>query len=209
MDDAPHPHSALMPDAPNNKAASMIHTTMALQLGDQNMDALSTGMDTSSEEEDDREEHEFTLLVPNEYVGCVLGKGGQTIRRLQWQTHTTIRVSSSDEYYPGTKNDRMITIVSTSPAAMDAAQSLVLLTIAQSHNKLREVKAIIPEESAGRIIGKGGENIQELRRFCRKCDLSSRTDDESDRILFVEGDVAQLTRTLKHVVEHVMAGGRI
>jgi len=87
-------------------------------------------------------ESEFILLIPDDFVGCVLGRGGSTIRRLQWQTHTTIKVSNADEpFYPGTEY-RMVTIVSSSTAAMDAAQQLILMQIAQNYSKsFREVSA--------------------------------------------------------------------
>ena len=72
----------------------------------------------AEEQEDGRglgaseDESEFVLLIPDEFMGSILGRGGSTIRRLQWQTHTTIKCSNSDDLYPGTTS-RKVTLVSS------------------------------------------------------------------------------------------------
>ena len=158
-----------------------------------------------AEDQDDMlEESEFVLLIPDEFMGSILGRGGSTIRRLQWQTHTTIRCSNSDDLYPGTTS-RKVTLVSSSAAAMDAAQSLVMLQVAQNYPEtFREVGVVIPDELAGRVIGKGGDRITELREMCEHCDLTPK-DRGRDRMLIISGNVVQITRAVRQVIEHVVS----
>mmetsp|Transcript_740 Transcript_740/g.1290 ORF Transcript_740/g.1290 Transcript_740/m.1290 type:complete len:194 (-) Transcript_740:252-833(-) len=159
--------------------------------------------DPNAMDEDDVYDNEFILLVPDEFMGCVLGRGGQTIRRLQWQTHTTIRVSNADEpFYPGT-NYRLVTIISSSTAAMDAAQQLILLQIAQNYSKnFREVACVVPDDMAGRVIGKGGDRIQEIRNCCQNAELANRGEGaQGERIMTVSGNVQQVTKALRMVID--------
>ena len=149
------------------------------------------------------DESEFVLLIPDEFMGSILGRGGSTIRRLQWQTHTTIKCSNSDDLYPGTTS-RKVTLVSSSAAAMDAAQSLVMLQVAQNYPEtFREVGVVIPDELAGRVIGKGGDRITELREMCEHCDLTPK-DRGRERMLIISGNVVQITRAVRQVIDHLI-----
>jgi len=115
------------------------------------------------------------------------------------QTHTTIRCSASDELYPGTTS-RKVTLVSSSAAALDAAQSLVLLAVAQGYpDTFREVGVVVPEALAGRIIGKVGSRISRLREGCQRCDMTARQEGSAERMLIISGDVVQITRTVRQV----------
>ena len=149
------------------------------------------------------DESEFVLLIPDEFMGSILGRGGSTIRRLQWQTHTTIKCSNSDDLYPGTTS-RKVTLVSSIAAAMDAAQSLVMLQVAQNYPEtFREVGVVIPDELAGRVIGKGGDRITELREMCEHCDLTPK-DRGRERMLIISGNVVQITRAVRQVIDHLI-----
>ena len=149
------------------------------------------------------DESEFVLLIPDEFMGSILGRGGSTIRRLQWQTHTTIKCSNSDDLYPGTTS-RKVTLVSSSAAAMDAAQSLVMLQVAQNYPEtFREVGVVIPDELAGRVIGKGGDRISVLREMCEHCDLTPK-DRGRERMLIISGNVVQITRAVRQVIDHLI-----
>ena len=149
------------------------------------------------------DESEFVLLIPDEFMGSILGRGGSTIRRLQWQTHTTIKCSNSDDLCPGTTS-RKVTLVSSIAAAMDAAQSLVMLQVAQNYPEtFREVGVVIPDELAGRVIGKGGDRITELREMCEHCDLTPK-DRGRERMLIISGNVVQITRAVRQVIDHLI-----
>jgi len=149
------------------------------------------------------EAKEFTLLIPGEFVGVLIGRGGGTIKRLQWQSHTTIRCSGADDLYPGTSS-RKVTLTSESAAALDAAQSLVLLVVAQGFpDSFREVGVLIDDSIAGRIIGRNGDRIAKLRDCCERCEMTPQ-DGSEERMLIITGDIIQITRTIRQVIDFFM-----
>jgi predicted RNA-binding protein YlqC (UPF0109 family) len=92
-----------------------------------------------------------------------------------------------------------VTLSSESAASLDAAQSLMLLAIAQDHsNKFQEIGIIVENHLAGRVIGKGGERIQELRACCESCQMSEDSVN-NERVLIVGGDILQMTKTTRMV----------
>jgi predicted RNA-binding protein YlqC (UPF0109 family) len=100
--------------------------------------------------------------------------------------------------YPGT-DSRKVTLTSSSSAAMDAAQSLLLLSIAQAYpDTFLEVGVVVPESCVGRVIGRGGARIAKLRELCLGCDMQA-ADGSGERMLIVSGDVIQMTRTVRQV----------
>jgi hypothetical protein len=52
---------------------------------------------------------EITLLIPNEFMGSVIGAGGRSIRRLMFQASTTIKCADADDLYPGTNSRKVCT----------------------------------------------------------------------------------------------------
>jgi hypothetical protein len=50
---------------------------------------------------------EITLLIPNEFMGSVIGAGGRSIRRLMFQASTTIKCADADDLYPGTNSRKV------------------------------------------------------------------------------------------------------
>lgn len=143
---------------------------------------------------------EVTLLIPNEFMGSVIGAAGKSIKRLMFQAQTTIKCSNSDDLYPGTSSRKVI-MTSESAASLDAAQSLLLLGIAQDFpDRFQEVGILIDHNSAGRVIGKGGERIQLLRESCENCQLAEDESNDGERVMIISGDILQLTRTTRMVI---------
>ena len=150
--------------------------------------------------------NELILLLHDDYVGSVIGPKGSTIRRLQWQAHTTIKVSGADEPFyphPGLKFARMVTIISSSNAAMDAAQQLILMQVVQNYSKsFNEVSVVVPDDKTGQLIGKKGAHFDEIKSVCVQAELSKRDEGAAgERTLTLEGDVAQITRALRLVID--------
>ena len=45
--------------------------------------------------------YNFKILVPAAAVGAIMGKGGETILQLQKDAGAKIKMSRSNDYYPG------------------------------------------------------------------------------------------------------------
>ncbi|KAA3680526.1 uncharacterized protein DEA37_0002910 [Paragonimus westermani] len=41
------------------------------------------------------------ILVPSGAVGAIIGKGGESIAQVQWETGARIKLSKPSDFYPG------------------------------------------------------------------------------------------------------------
>lgn len=64
------------------------------------------------------------VLVPDNLVGSILGRGGSTLNELQLHSNTRIRISQRGEYVPGTRN-RIVTIRGHTAQSVNLAQYLM------------------------------------------------------------------------------------
>jgi poly(rC)-binding protein 3/4 len=68
------------------------------------------------------QQHEMT--VPNDLIGCIIGKGGTKIAEIRQISGAMIRISNCEEREGGGNTDRTITI-SGNPDAVALAQYLI------------------------------------------------------------------------------------
>lgn len=71
------------------------------------------------------------VAVPDEHIGAIIGRSGQTIADLQRVTGVTIKVSGRDDLVPGTQN-RKVTLTSSSAEAVQIAQYMLAKKIKES-----------------------------------------------------------------------------
>jgi RNA-binding protein Nova len=64
------------------------------------------------------------VLVPDAFIGLILGRGGRTLHELQVQSGTRIRISQRGEYVPGSR-DRIVTIKGPTAQSIHVAQVLI------------------------------------------------------------------------------------
>uniref|UniRef100_A0A7S4ALC8 K Homology domain-containing protein n=2 Tax=Pseudo-nitzschia australis TaxID=44445 RepID=A0A7S4ALC8_9STRA len=64
------------------------------------------------------------VLVPDNLIGSILGRGGSTLNDLQMHSNTRIRISQRGEYVPGTRN-RIVTIRGQTAHGVNYAQYLM------------------------------------------------------------------------------------
>lgn len=64
------------------------------------------------------------ILVPDNMIGSILGRGGRTLNELQVQSGTRIRISQRGEYLPGTRN-RIVTVRGPTEQSVSLAQFLM------------------------------------------------------------------------------------
>ncbi len=64
------------------------------------------------------------VLIPDNLIGSILGRGGSTLNELQMHSNTRIRISQRGEYVPGTRN-RIVTIRGQTEHSVSLAQYLM------------------------------------------------------------------------------------
>ncbi|XP_061429734.1 RNA-binding protein Nova-1-like isoform X1 [Lethenteron reissneri] len=110
------------------------------------------------------------LLVPNCAVGAIMGKGGETIVQLQNDTGTVIKISKAREFFPGTM-ERVALVQGTEEAIVQAHDFIAdkiygcldktaPATSTETDRGNMHVKIVVPNSTAGLIIGKGGDTVR-------------------------------------------------
>lgn len=157
------------------------------------------------------------ILIPSFTVGAVIGKGGEVIKAMKKESGAHIRVSQNGKYYP-TTNERI--------AFISGTNEQVHQVICEINEKIRndkppenkkisldlkerktQMKLIIPSSSAGKIIGKSGCNIKEMKE---KYDVSVRIQNHEEsmegldeRIVTVKGSPDNIEKSALIILKHV------
>lgn len=157
------------------------------------------------------------ILIPSFTVGAVIGKGGEVIKSMKKESGAHIRVSQNGKYYP-TTNERI--------AFISGSNEQVHQVICMINEKIRtdkppenkrvgndlserktQMKLIIPSSSAGKIIGKGGCNIKEMKE---KLEVSVRIQNHEEsiegldeRIVTVTGSPESIEASASTILTHV------
>lgn len=150
-------------------------------------------------------------MVPNHIAGSIIGKKGQTIAVMQEQTGAKIKLSSNNEFYPGTA-ERVVIIIG------ELHQILSMLDLitekirvefpgrgssaSQVPERCRQIKLIVPNSTAGMIIGKGGSFIRSITdETGAKLQISQKaTEVSGERVITITGEPEQMKAAAKVVV---------
>lgn len=121
--------------------------------------------------------YHFKVLVPSMVAGAIIGKGGETIAQLQKDTGARVKMSKSHDFYPGTTEraclitgsvegimvvlDFIMEKIKEKPELVKPFPDGVDTKMPQDRDK--QVKILVPNSTAGMIIGKGGNYIKQIK----------------------------------------------
>ncbi|XP_045532168.1 RNA-binding protein Pasilla isoform X2 [Pieris brassicae] len=121
--------------------------------------------------------YHFKVLVPSMVAGAIIGKGGETIAQLQKDTGARVKMSKSHDFYPGTTEraclitgsvegimvvlDFIMDKIKEKPELVKPFPDGVDAKMPQDRDK--QVKILVPNSTAGMIIGKGGNYIKQIK----------------------------------------------
>jgi len=146
------------------------------------------------------------MLVPAYAAGSIIGKNGQTITHLQKETGVSIKLSKAKDFYPGT-TERVVLIQGKYEGARDVVNFIIDKVIEfpipkdmiMSHvERAKQVKIIVPNTTAGLIIGKKGATVKQIMETTKaKVQLTQKPDTPNmqqllERVITVCGDRDQL-----------------
>ncbi|XP_077999215.1 RNA-binding protein Nova-1-like isoform X2 [Glandiceps talaboti] len=166
----------------------------------------------------DDNKYVLKMLIPSPAAGSVIGKGGQTVVQLQRETGANIKLSKSNDYYPGT-TERIVLITGT-VEALNSVGGFVVEKVkdspqlaaksgnetAVSQERARQVKIIVPNSTAGLIIGKGGATIKTfMEQTGAKMQISQKSEgvNLSERVITISGDNEHTKKALAAVISKV------
>ncbi|KAJ8673187.1 hypothetical protein QAD02_004449 [Eretmocerus hayati] len=122
--------------------------------------------------------YHLKVLVPGVAAGAIIGKGGETIAQLQKDTGARVKMSKSHDFYPGT-TERVCLITGNVEAIM-AVMDFIMDKIREKPDlttkttvdfdsgkataeRDKQVKILVPNSTAGMIIGKAGNYIKQIK----------------------------------------------
>ncbi|CAI2352619.1 unnamed protein product [Caenorhabditis sp. 36 PRJEB53466] len=115
------------------------------------------------------------ILIPSNAVGAIIGKGGEAMRNLKNDNNCRVQMSKNSETYPGTSericlvkgrlNNIMAVIESIQDKIREKCADQTGSDAFDHKNTSRgaEIKIVMPNTSAGMVIGKSGANIKDIR----------------------------------------------
>lgn len=148
----------------------------------QGADALQSQMGTDGGDatgtDGSRDNIHLKILVPSVAAGAIIGKGGETIAQIQKDAGARVKMSKANDFYPGTTE--RICLIMGSPEAVRIVNNFIMEKIREkpesnpttpvkpddaknNFERHRQVKILIPNSTAGMIIGKGGNFIKQIK----------------------------------------------
>ena len=125
-------------------------------------------------------DYEDTMPIETQHVGMVIGRGGETLRRIERETGARIQFTPESQSRPGFRIANMVGTVSEVTAARASIKRLVEQSVAQKGsrkdgpggNTIRQKELppgtskftfTVPDKTVGLIIGRGGDSINEIQ----------------------------------------------
>nr|XP_020469146.1 RNA-binding protein Nova-1 isoform X1 [Monopterus albus] len=209
-----------------------LHSLQQPHMEADNPDSRKRPLETQAEEAgctkrtNTGEEGEYFLkvLIPSYAAGSIIGKGGQTIVQLQKETGATIKLSKSKDFYPGT-TERVCLIQGTVEALNgvhnfiaekvrempQSAQKPEPVSILQPQttvnpDRVKQAKLIVPNSTAGLIIGKGGATVKAvMEQSGAWVQLSQKPEgiNLQERVVTISGEPEQNRKAVEIIVQKI------
>ena len=165
------------------------------------------------------------ILCPYYNAGSLIGKGGEAIKQIKDKTGVQIDISKHDARFPGTE-ERVVTLQGDVAQIQDAVafvqeklrsdnEPASARSYDQELNDKRKksCKLVVADSAMGKIIGKGGEKIKELKAaFNVQINTSKRDETPSEleeRIISIEGEYKDIEKCAFEIIEDICADSRI
>ncbi|XP_056021752.1 RNA-binding protein Pasilla-like isoform X16 [Ostrea edulis] len=114
------------------------------------------------------------ILVPSIAAGAIIGKGGETIAQVQKEAGARVKMSKANDFYPGTTE--RVCLIMGAVEAVKRVHCFIMEKIREkpdpnpkpeetnkNFERHRQVKILVPNSTAGMVIGKGGNYIKQIK----------------------------------------------
>ena len=103
--------------------------------------------------------------IPNDMVGKLIGKGGDTLKRIQYMSGARIQVDHTHTQ----GEQRQVTVSGQSQTSVDRAHQMAMEIIAPEvpAGDTAEDEVDCPVDMVGRIIGRRGETVRALQQVTK------------------------------------------
>jgi far upstream element-binding protein len=155
---------------------------------------LKTNSFNKTNEYGTQRQNNVEVPVPPQYIGLVIGKGGETIRRIQQESGCKVQFDTTKVDSSGNK----VCQISGNPDAVKRAVDMVNEIVENAmqgrgppkHRDGDEVRFGIPAHRTGAVIGRGGDTIKGLKQQSG-CDIElekvTRNGDPDQKYFLIRG----------------------
>lgn len=145
------------------------------------------------------------LPIPNNLVGLLIGRSGETVRALQSRSGCLINIQRESDMDPSSPT-REVTLTGSREQVDMARREIEAITNGQSATETGGRRVIVnlrvPNACVGTIIGKGGETIRRVQQATgAKIQLDRNDTGKAERELTIIGDSEQVERARTEVEE--------
>jgi len=160
------------------------------------------------------------LLIPSIAAGAIIGKGGETIADIQKSLGARIKMSKANDFYPGT-NERVCLVTGDKEAVTEVmcfltekvkekpdpnSKPAIDFDSKVTAERDKQIKVIVPNSTAGMIIGKGGSYIKHLKETSGSfIQLSQKAKDNTlpERVVTIIGDESSNEQALRMILSKI------
>uniref|UniRef100_A0A4W6CYV0 K Homology domain-containing protein n=1 Tax=Lates calcarifer TaxID=8187 RepID=A0A4W6CYV0_LATCA len=223
----PHHHNQqphMESDPPDSRKRPLETPTEASSTKRTNTGGKNSDGDAGSCSGFEEGEYFLKVLIPSYAAGSIIGKGGQTIVQLQKETGATIKLSKSKDFYPGTTervcliqgtvealngvHDFIAEKVREMPQSTQKTEPVSILQPQTTVNpdRVKQAKLIVPNSTAGLIIGKGGATVKAvMEQSGAWVQLSQKPEgiNLQERVVTISGEPEQNRKAVEIIVQKI------
>lgn len=154
----------------------------------------------------------FKVLVPSFAAGGVIGRGGEKIAHIQKEANVKMKMSKANDYYPGTQ-ERVCIMFAGSVSNLLKAHDYLVEKIKEKpldqskpidEERESQTKMLIPNTTAGLLIGKNGVYIKQIKDDSGAfVQISPKQSDLSERIVTVEGEHEKRNKAIEMILKKI------
>ena len=152
------------------------------------------------------------VAVPPNFIGLVIGKGGESIKRIQQESGTRIQFDTNKVDANGNK----VCAISGPPDCVARAQELIqeIIDNSAAHRSGRfmggdELRLPVPSNRCGAVIGRGGETIRVIKQQSG-CDIEldkvSKAMGGEEKVFIIRGAPDRIAIAKQLINEKVRGG---
>lgn len=149
----------------------------------------------------------YIIPVPNDCVGLIIGKGGETIRQLQQESGAKIQVAKKEVAETGQRN----VFVEGTPERYEHAKRLIEAIVAEHQGNFTfdqntsTVYYPVPNSMVGLLIGKNGDNLKNMMLRTRAMIHVPKVPEpgQNQRMVQIRGTKSQIENVRREVAAFI------
>jgi len=141
------------------------------------------------------------VIVPRTAVGQIIGRGGETIKRIASESGAQVKFEKEDN----SSSLECCAIINGSKSQVDRAISIIHELVQRSNSQLQKSTILVPFAKTGLVIGRKGEGIKKISRESgARVDLARDPPvDGMNDLFIIKGDPHQIESAKQAILAQI------